>query len=304
MVYPKDNIARTLIDLGAKENVPLSELVSFRVGGPAAFVLQPKEEGSLGRALDLCRAAQIPVILLGNGTNVLPSDKGFSGLILQLSGDGTAPLFEGEKVTVGAGCSLTALAKESVQRGLMGLERLCGIPGTVGGAVAMNAGAYGGEIKTALRRVRVYRDGAFLWEDARLEEMGYRKSPYTWPGTIVSAAELQLLPDDGTAAATMADCMKKRREKQPLSLPSAGSTFKRPEGHFAGALIEGCGLKGYSIGGAQVSELHAGFIVNRGGATAGDVLSLIRHVQDVVYRETGVTLEPEVKRLEDLLCIF
>ena len=257
MVYPKDNIARALIDLGAKENVPLSELVSFRVGGPAAFVLQPKEEGSLGRALDLCRAAQIPVILLGNGTNVLPSDEGFSGLILQLSGDGSAPLFEGEKVTVGAGCSLTALAKESVQRGLMGLERLCGIPGTVGGAVAMNAGAYGGEIKNVLRRVRCYRDGAFVWEDARLDEMGYRRS-----------------------------------------------TFKRPEGHFAGALIEGCHLKGCTVGGAQVSELHAGFIVNRGGATAGDVLSLIRHVQDVVYRETGVTLEPEVKRLEDLLCIF
>ena len=304
MVYPKDNIARALIDLGAKENVPLSELVSFRVGGPAAFVLQPKEEGSLGRALDLCRAAQIPVILLGNGTNVLPSDEGFSGLILQLSGDGTAPLFEGEKVTVGAGCSLTALAKESVQRGLMGLERLCGIPGTVGGAVAMNAGAYGGEIKNVLKRVRCYREGGFAWEDARLDEMGYRRSPYTWPKTIVTAVELQLAPDDGTAGDTMVDCMRRRREKQPLSLPSAGSTFKRPEGHFAGALIEGCHLKGCTVGGAQVSELHAGFIVNRGGATAGDVLSLIRHVQDVVYRETGVTLEPEVKRQEDLLCIF
>ena len=304
MVYPKDNIARALIDLGAKENVPLSELVSFRVGGPAAFVLQPKEEGSLGRALDLCRAAQIPVILLGNGTNVLPSDEGFSGLILQLSGDGTAPLFEGEKVTVGAGCSLTALAKESVQRGLMGLERLCGIPGTVGGAVAMNAGAYGGEIKSVLRRVRCYRDGAFVWEEAQLDRMGYRKSPYAWPETVVSAVGLNLLPDDGTAADTMADCMKKRREKQPLSLPSAGSTFKRPEGHFAGALIEGCGLKGCTIGGAQVSQLHAGFLVNTGGATAGDVEALMRHVQDVVYRETGVRLEPEVKRLEELVCIF
>ena len=134
--------------------------------------------------------------------------------------------------------------------------------------------------------------------------MGYRKSPYTWPKTVVTAVELQLAPDDGTAADTMADCMRRRREKQPLSLPSAGSTFKRPEGHFAGALIEGCHLKGCTVGGAQVSELHAGFIVNRGGATAGDIQALIRHVQDVVYRETGVTLEPEVKRLEDLLCIF
>ena len=304
MVYHRDNVARALLDLGAKENVPLSELVSFRVGGPAAFVLQPREEGVLCRALNLCRDEHIPVILLGNGTNVLPSDEGFSGLILQMSGDDAAPVFEGTKVTVGAGCSLTALAKESIQRGLMGLERLCGIPGTLGGAVAMNAGAYGGEIKSVLSRVRCYRDGTFVWEDARLDDMGYRKSPYAWPKTVVTAVELELQPDDGTAAATMADCMKKRREKQPLSLPSAGSTFKRPEGHFAGALIEGCGLKGYSIGGAQVSELHAGFLVNRGGATAGDVEALMRHVQDVVYAETGVHLEPEVKRLEELICIF
>ena len=304
MLYDRDSIARALKDLGAKENVPLSELVSFRVGGPAAFVLQPREEATLCRALNVCREERLPVILLGNGTNVLPPDEGFEGLILQLSGDGSAPAFEGEKVVAGAGCSLTALAKESVQRGLMGLERLCGIPGTVGGAVAMNAGAYGGEIKNVLRRVRCYRDGAFVWEDARLDEMGYRRSPYTWPGTVVTAVELQLMPDDGTAAETMADCMRRRREKQPLSLPSAGSTFKRPEGHFAGALIEGCGLKGCAVGGAQVSELHAGFIVNRGGATAGDIHALIRHVQDVVYGETGVMLEPEVKRLEDLVCIF
>ena len=146
--------------------------------------------------------------------------------------------------------------------------------------------------------------GAFVWEDARLDEMGYRRSPYTWPGTVVTAVELQLIPDDGTAAETMADCMRRRREKQPLSLPSAGSTFKRPVGHFAGALIEGCHLKGCAVGGAHVSELHAGFIVNRGGATAGDIHALIRHVQDVVYGKTGVMLEPEVKRLEDIVCIF
>ena len=304
MVYHRESIARVLEDLGAKENVSLCDLVSFRVGGPASFVLHPRDEGVLRRALDLCRYEGIPVILLGNGTNVLPADEGFEGLILQLSGDGSAPVFEGTRVVVGAGCSLTALAKESVQRGLMGLERLCGIPGTVGGAVAMNAGAYGGEIKTVLRRVRLYRDGEFIWEDARLDEMGYRRSPYTWPRTVVTAVELQLMPDDGTAAETMADCMRRRREKQPLSLPSAGSTFKRPAGHFAGALIEGCGLKGCAVGGARVSELHAGFIVNTGGATAGDIEALMRHVQDTVRSETGVTLEPEVKRLEDLVCIF
>ena len=304
MVYNSESVGRALVELGAKVNVPLSELVSFRVGGPAAFVLLPKGEAELCAALDICQAEHLPVVLLGNGTNVLPTDEGFEGLILQLSGDGAAPVFQGDRVVAGAGYSLTALAKESVQRGFMGLERLCGIPGTLGGAVAMNAGAYGGEIKSVLRRVRCFRDGAFVWEDARLEQMGYRKSPYAWPNTIVMAVELQLLPDDGTAAATMAECMQKRREKQPLNLPSAGSTFKRPEGHFAGALIEGCGLKGFSIGGAQVSELHAGFIVNRGGATAGDIRSLMNHVQAQVMSETGVLLEPEVKGLEELTCIF
>lgn len=304
MVYHRDIVARALVALGAKENVPLSRLVSFRVGGPAAFLFQPRREEALNEALRICRDERIPVILLGNGTNVLPSDEGFPGLIVQFGGDDAAPVFEGTKVTVGAGYSLTALAKESVQRGFMGLERLCGIPGTLGGAVAMNAGAYGGEIKSVLSRVRVYRDGAFLWEDAHLSDMGYRQSPYCWPKTVVTAVELRLLPDDGTAVETMDECLKKRREKQPLSLPSAGSTFKRPEGHFAGALIEGCGLKGYSIGGAQVSKLHAGFIVNRGGATAADIEALMRYVQDRVFEETGVKLEPEVKRLEELACIF
>ncbi len=304
MVYNSESVGRALVELGAKVNVPLSELVSFRVGGPAAFVLQPKGEAELCAALDICQAEHLPVVLLGNGTNVLPADEGFRGLILQLSGDGSAPVFQGDRVVAGAGYSLTALAKESVQRGFMGLERLCGIPGTLGGAVAMNAGAYGGEIKSVLRRVRCFRDGAFVWEDARLEQMGYRKSPYAWPSTIVAAVELQLLPDDGTAAATMAECMQKRREKQPLNLPSAGSTFKRPAGHFAGALIEGCGLKGFAMGGAQVSELHAGFIVNRGGATAGDIRALMNHVQALVMSETGVLLEPEVKGLEALICIF
>ena len=303
MVYHRGIAARALVALGAKENVPLSQLVSFRVGGPAAFLLQPRREEDLNEALRICRDERIPAISLGNGTNVLPTDEGFAGLIVQFGG-AAAPVFQGERVTARAGYSLTALAKESVQRGYMGLERLCGIPGTLGGAVAMNAGAYGGEIKSVLSRVRRYRNGAFLWEDARLEDMGYRKSPYCWPRTIVTAVELRLLPDDGTAGSTMAECMQKRREKQPLSLPSAGSAFKRPEGHFAGALIEGCGLKGYSIGGAQVSELHAGFIVNRGGATAADIEALMRHVQDVVYAETGVRLEPEVKRLEELICIF
>ena len=293
-----------MIELGARENVPLSDLVSFRVGGPAAYVVQPKNEGELSGILSVCKEEGIPVILLGNGTNILPGDEGFAGVVLQMNGCGLNPVIEGNRITVDAGYSLTALAKESVQHGLMGLERLCGIPGTVGGAVAMNAGAYGAEIKDVLMRVRLLRDGRFVWENARTDEMGYRKSPYSWPETIVTAVELMLLPDDGTAAETMSECMRRRREKQPLSLPSAGSTFKRPEGHFAGALIEGCGLKGHSCGGAQVSELHAGFIVNQGNATADDILTLIRHVQTTVMNKSGILLEPEVKRLEELICTY
>ena len=300
----EDTIKHTLIDLGAREDVPLSDLVSFRVGGPAAYVLQPKNEGELSKILYICKAESIPVILLGNGTNILPGDEGFDGVVLQMNGCGRGPAFEDNRVTVDARYSLTALAKECVQHGLMGLERLCGIPGTVGGAVAMNAGAYGAEIKDVLTRVRLLRDGKFIWENARTDEMGYRKSPYSWPETIVTAVELEMRTDDGTAAETMLECMRRRREKQPLSLPSAGSTFKRPEGHFAGALIEGCGLKGYSCGGAQVSQLHAGFIVNTGNATADDILTLIRRVQAKVMHESGILLQPEVKRLEELICTF
>lgn len=304
MVYCADNYKQQLLDLGAVEAVPLSTLVSFRVGGPAALLLCPKGEEELLSALKLCEQGHIPVALLGNGTNVLPGDEPFLGLVISLTGSWEAPVFQGNRVTVPASASLTALAKQSVRRGYMGLERLCGIPGTVGGAVAMNAGAYGGEIKDTLRRVRIYRDGTFSWEDARLKDMGYRKSPYCWPKALVTAVELQLQPDDGTAQATMEACMLKRKEKQPLHLPSAGSTFKRPEGHFAGALIEGCGLKGFSIGGAQVSPKHAGFLVNAGGATAADVHALMAYVRQTVFDQTGIRLEPEVKGMEEVTCIF
>ena len=280
--------------------MPLSELVSFRVGGPAAFVLQPKEEGSLGRALDLCRAAQIPVILLGNGTNVLPSDEGFSGLILQLSGDGTAPLFEGEKVTVGAGCSLTALAKESVQRGLMGLERLCGIPGTVGGAVAMNAGAYGGEIKNVLQKVRCI-DPATLetkeYEASSLD-ISYRSTPFMKNKEIITGAVFSLSAGDpAEIRGKMNELMGRRKASQPLEYPSAGSTFKRPPNGYAAAMIDQSGLKGYRVGGAMVSEKHAGFVINRRNATFRNVMDVIEGVRNTVEQKFGTRLELEVEIL-------
>ncbi len=278
-------------------NIPLAELTSFRVGGPARFVLRPQSYEEIRQAIEYAASVEMPITLLGKGTNILASDSGFDGLVIRFDTPLHEPVFDGTKVIACCGTSLTQLSRETVKRGLSGMERLCGIPGTVGGACAMNAGAYGGEIKQILKRIRVLRNGRDEWIDVKDADLGYRKSTFTFPGTVALEAEFELAPDDGTAAETMQSCMEKRRAKQPLELPSAGSTFKRPEGYFAGALIEQCGLKGYSVGGAQVSPKHAGFIVNTGGATENDITALIEHVRAVVKERTGVTLEPEVKRI-------
>lgn len=278
-------------------NVPLADLTSFRVGGPARFVLRPNSYEQICRAVEYAASVGMPVALLGKGTNILASDGGFDGLVIRLDTPLHEPVFNGTTVTACCGTSLTQLSRETVKRGLSGMECLCGIPGTVGGACAMNAGAYGGEIKQILKRIRIYRNGRDEWVNVHDGDLGYRRSTFTFPGAIALEAEFELRPDDGTAAETMQSCMEKRRAKQPLELPSAGSTFKRPEGHFAGALIDQCGLKGYSVGGAQVSPKHAGFVVNTGGATERDISALIAHVQKVVKEQTGVILEPEIKRI-------
>ena len=278
-------------------NIPLAELTSFRVGGPARFVLRPQSYEEIRQAIEYAVSVEMPITLLGKGTNILAPDSGFDGLVIRFDTPLHEPIFDGTKVIACCGTSLTQLSRETVKRGLSGMERLCGIPGTVGGACAMNAGAYGGEIKQILKRIRVLRNGRDEWIDVKDADLGYRRSTFTFPGTVALEAEFELAPDDGTAAETMQSCMEKRRAKQPLELPSAGSTFKRPEGYFAGALIEQCGLKGYSVGGAQVSPKHAGFIVNTGGATENDITALIEHVRAVVKERTGVTLEPEVKRI-------
>lgn len=278
-------------------NIPLAELTSFRVGGPARFVLRPQSYEEIRQAMEYAASVEMPVTLLGKGTNILAADSGFDGLVIRFDTPLHEPVFDGTKVIACCGTSLTQLSRETVKRGLSGMERLCGIPGTVGGACAMNAGAYGGEIKQILKRIRVLRNGRDEWIDVKDKDLGYRRSAFTFPGTVALEAEFELAQDDGTATETMQSCMEKRRAKQPLELPSAGSTFKRPEGYFAGALIEQCGLKGYSVGGAQVSPKHAGFIVNTGGATENDITALIEHVRAVVKERTGVTLEPEVKRM-------
>lgn len=278
-------------------NVPLADLTSFRVGGPARFVLRPNSYEQICRAVEYAASVGMPVALLGKGTNILASDGGFDGLVIRFDTPLHEPVFNGTTVTACCGTSLTQLSRETVKRGLSGMECLCGIPGTVGGACAMNAGAYDGEIKQILKRIRIYRNSRDEWVNVHDGDLGYRRSTFTFPGAIALEAEFELRPDDGTAAETMQSCMEKRRAKQPLELPSAGSTFKRPEGHFAGALIDQCGLKGYSVGGAQVSPKHAGFVVNTGGATERDISALIAHVQKVVKEQTGVILEPEIKRI-------
>ena len=282
---------------GAEPNIPLSELTSFRIGGAAQVVLQPRTYDAIEEIVSFADRNGIPLALLGKGTNILASDKGFQGFVLRFDTPMHEPVYRGTTVIACCGTSLTSLARDTVRHGLMGLEKLCGIPGTLGGACAMNAGAYGGEIKQVLKRIRVLKNGTDQWIDVGEDDLGYRRSAFSFPDCIALEAELSLKEDDGSALHTMQNCIEKRREKQPLELPSAGSTFKRPEEHFAGALIEQCGLKGFSIGGAKVSEKHAGFIVNAGCATEADVAALIAYVQQIVKERTGVSLEPEIKRI-------
>ena len=285
------------ISFGVEYDVPLSELTSFHVGGNARLVVRPHSYKAIAEAVAYAARNGMPFALLGKGTNILASDAGFPGCVIRFDSPLHEPICQGTTVIACCGTSMTSLARETVKNGLMGMECLCGIPGTVGGACAMNAGAYGGEIKQILKRIRILKNGRDEWVDVNETDLGYRRSAFSFPDAIALEAEFELRPDDGTANETMLRCIQKRREKQPLELPSAGSTFKRPEGHFAGALIEQCGLKGYTIGGAQVSKKHAGFIVNIGDATEADISALIAHVQKTVYEQTGVMLEPEIKRI-------
>lgn len=295
-----DRVAAAIKGLNVKTNVPLSTLTSFRIGGPAALVLRPGNAEDIRRTMQACSQFGCPFCVLGNGTNVLAPDAGYRGVVIRLDTPLTPPLFVDTTVTCPAGTALSVLARDAVANGLMGLETLSGIPGTVGGAVAMNAGAYGAEIRHIIKSVRILKSGRVLDVETKKSDFGNRESKYSAPDVVVLSATFQLERDDGGAKARMLETNRQRKEKQPLSLPSAGSVFKRPLGRFAGALIEGCGLKGLSVGGAQVSPLHAGFIVNTGGATERDVLELIAIVQQRVFDETGVRLEREIKLMSEL----
>lgn len=280
------------------EGAPMSRYTTFRVGGPADALFLPASVEELQTALAAAKAEGIPVCLIGNGSNLIVRDGGIRGLVIALGEPFSELRVEGAQVWAQAGARLSAVAAAAQRAGLAGLEFASGIPGTLGGGCAMNAGAYGGELKDVLVWADVLLDGELRRLSRDEMEMGYRSTMPLRRGAIVVSACFELRQDDPEVIQErMRDLANRRREKQPLNLPSAGSTFKRPEGHFAGALIEQCGLKGCRIGGAQVSEKHAGFIVNVESATAADILQLIGHVQSVVQAQTGVLLEAEVRVL-------
>lgn len=292
-------VKEALPGMSLLENEPLSGHCSFRIGGPARALAAPEDMTSLSRVCSILKDHHLAPFILGNGTNLLFPDEGLQELFL-ISTEKLQrlTLLPDGAVYAEAGVSLSKLASFAQQNGLAGLEFASGIPGSVGGGCFINAGAYGGEIKDVIESVVcLYLGDQGLYEmPADKCEYGYRKSWFsTHPGCVILSAVFRLQPGDkDEIAAKMREMNEKRRQKQPLELPSAGSAFKRPEGHFAGALIEQAGLKGYTVGGAQVSEKHAGFVVNIGGATSHDVYDLMMHVRNTVYRQSGVQLEPEV----------
>ena len=275
---------------------PMAKHTSFRIGGPADVLAQPADEAELAALLKRAAEHAVPVTLIGNGSNLLVRDKGIRGLVIKLSNSFSDMKALGNELTFGSGISLAMASKKAASLSLSGLEFAVGIPGTIGGAVYMNAGAYDGEMAKVVTSVRVMdREGKISELKASELAFAYRHTALQNSGLIVTSVTCVLQPDEADAiAAKMADFSQRRISKQPLELPSAGSMFKRPVGYFAGTLIEQTGLKGYTVGGAQVSQKHAGFVVNVGGATAKDVLQLISDVQSKVFAAHGVRLEPEV----------
>ena len=275
---------------------PMAKHTSFRIGGPADALAQPADEAELAALLQRAAEHAVPVTLVGNGSNLLVRDKGIRGLVIKLSNAFADIAVEGNTITFGSGVSLAMASKKAASLSLSGMEFAVGIPGTIGGAVYMNAGAYDGEMAKVVSSVRVMDGQGKVKELAASQlDFAYRHTALQNSGLIVTGVTVCLKPGEAEdIAAKMADFSQRRISKQPLELPSAGSMFKRPPGYFAGTLIEQTGLKGYTVGGAQVSQKHAGFVVNIGGATASDVLQLISDVQNKVFAAHGVHLEPEV----------
>lgn len=280
------------------ENEPMSKHTTFRIGGNAEVFVSPKIS-QVADILKLAKEYEVPVTIIGNGSNLLVGDKGIPGLVLSFGKDAEEIQVDGSCMIVSAGALLSKIAAEAAKRSLTGFEFAAGIPGTLGGAIVMNAGAYGGEIKDVLISATVLTPEGEVLELSNSElDLSYRHSCIPENGYIVLEAILEFMPSEETAIREkMAELKKSRVEKQPLEYPSAGSTFKRPEGYFAGKLIQDADLRGYTVGGAQVSEKHCGFVVNKGDATAADVLRLIEDVRKIVYDKFQVELEPEVKMI-------
>lgn len=277
----------------------MSQHTTFKIGGPADYFLMPDKGEDVGRVIKICKEKEIPYFILGNGSNLLVGDGGYRGAVIQIYRNMSSVTVEGNEITAQAGALLSAVAAAAKNASLTGFEFAGGIPGTIGGAVVMNAGAYGGEMKDVLTEVTVMNaEGDIFTLPTEELELGYRTSIIITAGYIVLEAKIRLKEGDPEVIReTMKDLTIRRTTKQPLEYPSAGSTFKRPEGYFAGKLIMDSGLAGYQVGGAQVSEKHCGFVINAGDATARDVRTLMDNVRDIVYKKYGVTLEPEVKFL-------
>lgn len=296
-------IIKCFNDLLGEEKVRISEPMNrhttFRIGGPADYFLLPSTAEEVKKILEICKEKELPYFILGNGSNLLVSDEGYCGVIIQLYRNYGGIIVEGTNIRAGAGALLSQIASAAKNASLTGFEFAGGIPGTLGGAVVMNAGAYGGEMKNVLKEVTVMTEqGEIMTIPAEKLEMGYRTSLVKKAGYLVLEAVISLKAGDvEEIKAIMKDLTEKRVSKQPLEYPSAGSTFKRPEGYFAGKLIMDAGLRGYQVGGAQVSEKHCGFVINKGDATAADICQLMRDVSDKVQAQFGVVLEPEVKMI-------
>ena len=282
-----------------QKDEPMKKHTTFRIGGPADYFIMPSNEKELAETIRVCREFSILIYIVGNGSNLLVGDKGFRGAIIQLYKSMGTFQVEGNQITAQAGCSLAQIANAALDAALTGFEFAAGIPGTLGGAVVMNAGAYGGEMKDVILWSDVLtEDGEFLRLSGEELELGYRTSVIQKKHYFVLGAALRLKKgDQNEIRSVMKELKEKRVSKQPVEYPSAGSTFKRPEGYFAGKLIMDTGLRGFSVGGAQVSEKHCGFVINKGGATAEEVQLLMKEVADRVEEKFGVRLEPEVKML-------
>lgn len=279
-------------------DAPMKKYTSFKCGGNASVLIIPDSVDSLNKIIEFSYSKNVKPFIIGNGSNLLVTDKGINGVVIKIGSQlSKIELIDDTTIYCEAGASLKSLCMFALENSLSGLEFAYGIPGTLGGAVYMNAGAYGGEMKDVLYSVNHIDDngktGTLQKENLQL---GYRHSAYTKNGFVITSAVMKLTKaDKKDIKEAMDDKLQRRKDKQPLEYPSAGSTFKRPEGYFAGALIQDCGLKGYTVGGAQVSEKHAGFVINKGEATATDVITLIGDVQRIVYEKHGVMLETEVK---------